>query len=609
MFDALRRMIKPIIFIVIVFFLGLIVVEWGLDFSGRAGGADGELYAGEINGEKISWDVYQRVYNQVYQNQTQNSEVEPTPGQIKQMEQAAWNQIVQEKLLMQEADKHNIVVTEKDVYNYIKFSPPQYLQQAEYFQTEGKFDYQKYINTLADPQAASLWAQIEPAVRGEVRMMKVQQIIIDAAMVTEPEIKQAFLDSTETATINLAYVPYSRFAGKTPAVGEDEMAAYYEKHKQKYHLPERAVVNIVLVDNNPTEYDIEIARDRAQRLYDSIKAGASFEELAQTFSEDVASARSGGDLGWINAGEMVRAFDSTSFALAADSLSVPFQTEFGWHIIKHKGYRDVPIPDSPGKHNKQANISHILIKANLSKEGRDRKTQGLENLTETAKEKGFEQAAKDAGLTIQKSPAFYRDASVGIVGMHAEANRFAFTEPVGTVSHLMDSDVGMFVMEIAERKPEGIAEYEEVKGRISQDIIRDKLAELARDSTNAIQAELSKGLSLEQAAKKYNATYVTAGPFTRTSYVEGIGRDGKAVGAAFGLTETGQRTGVIDYAAGSCIIELVSRSTPDLTAYNEQREEYRRALLQSKQQDLYSRWFQAAMKTSDIINNTQNREA
>ena len=59
MFEALRRMILPIIIIVLVVFMGMIVLQWGLDITSRQQYQDA-TYAGVINGEEISWQTFSR---------------------------------------------------------------------------------------------------------------------------------------------------------------------------------------------------------------------------------------------------------------------------------------------------------------------------------------------------------------------------------------------------------------------------------------------------------------------------------------------------------------------------------------------------------------------
>jgi len=80
------------------------------------------------------------------------------------------------------------------------------------------------------------------------------------------------------------------------------------------------------------------AKLKIERLRDRIEAGAKFEEMAKLNSED-ASAAKGGDLGWINPGDTVPAFETAMNRLAAGQLSPPVRTPFGWHLIEVLGRR------------------------------------------------------------------------------------------------------------------------------------------------------------------------------------------------------------------------------------------------------------------------------
>src|SRR5262249_51340188 len=80
------------------------------------------------------------------------------------------------------------------------------------------------------------------------------------------------------------------------------------------------------------------ARTTIERLRDRIEAGAKFEEMAKLNSED-ASAAKGGDLGWINPGDTVPAFDTAMNRLGVGQLSPPVRTPFGWHLIEVLGRR------------------------------------------------------------------------------------------------------------------------------------------------------------------------------------------------------------------------------------------------------------------------------
>ena len=62
--------------------------------------------------------------------------------------------------------------------------------------------------------------------------------------------------------------------------------------------------------------------------------------MAKTYSDDPGSSSNGGDLGWINPGDMVPPFEHAFSELAINQLSEPVQTRYGWHLIEVLGKRN-----------------------------------------------------------------------------------------------------------------------------------------------------------------------------------------------------------------------------------------------------------------------------
>ena len=77
-------------------------------------------------------------------------------------------------------------------------------------------------------------------------------------------------------------------------------------------------------------------------LYELVKNGANFAEVAKAQSDDKGSAMRGGDLGWFGRGYMVKPFEEAAFALKdCGEISAPIKSDFGWHIIMLKGKRGI----------------------------------------------------------------------------------------------------------------------------------------------------------------------------------------------------------------------------------------------------------------------------
>ena len=73
---------------------------------------------------------------------------------------------------------------------------------------------------------------------------------------------------------------------------------------------------------------------RIDSVYQALKAGADFGELARKVSDDKNSARNGGELPWLTKGQTLPDFEKAAFALEVGQMSEPVQSQVGWHIIK-----------------------------------------------------------------------------------------------------------------------------------------------------------------------------------------------------------------------------------------------------------------------------------
>ena len=88
-------------------------------------------------------------------------------------------------------------------------------------------------------------------------------------------------------------------------------------------------INALISDN--------IAKDRLITLKTRIENGEEFTPLARANSDDRGSAIKGGDLGWVEPGALVPAFEAAMNKLDINQLSEPVQTQFGWHLIQVLG--------------------------------------------------------------------------------------------------------------------------------------------------------------------------------------------------------------------------------------------------------------------------------
>jgi len=118
-------------------------------------------------------------------------------------------------------------------------------------------------------------------------------------------------------------------------VSDEAVQNYYNTHAAQYE-ERRVHVAHILIRTNSAMKDAErkAKLTSAQQAYSLIKSGKDFAETAKKFTEDKISAQKGGDLGWLKQGVVDPNFSKRIFELQAGEVSEPFESAFGFHIVK-----------------------------------------------------------------------------------------------------------------------------------------------------------------------------------------------------------------------------------------------------------------------------------
>lgn len=110
--------------------------------------------------------------------------------------------------------------------------------------------------------------------------------------------------------------------------------------KRRNSLGEVKVEHILLLTSRGDSAQLADISARADSLYNVVTTpGTDFSSVARKHSQDKGSANNGGLIDWFGSGQMVHEFDSVAFAMPVDSISHPFKTRFGYHIIHKLGQR------------------------------------------------------------------------------------------------------------------------------------------------------------------------------------------------------------------------------------------------------------------------------
>lgn len=140
------------------------------------------------------------------------------------------------------------------------------------------------------------------------------------------------------------------------SVTRREVEEFYQTYQDSLpEIPPSYDFSQILISTKPGDQEVSTARSLADSLLSLIRKGADFARLAEKYSQDPASVRYGGDLGYIERGGFIKKFEEVAFSLDKNEVSNVVKTDFGYHILQ--------LLDRKGE---SINVRHILIKPELS---------------------------------------------------------------------------------------------------------------------------------------------------------------------------------------------------------------------------------------------------
>lgn len=589
MLSTFRKFTKVVIWLVIIAFVGTIIFAWGMEITQSKAQRN---IVGTINGKDIDYRVYQTYYEQLYQSKQAGSDQELDATTLRQIRQQAWDNLVSEYLLNQQIEKRGIKETDEEIVGFLRYQPPTELQQIQEFQTDGKFDYQKYISAMTNPQAATFWASVEARYRPQIRIYKLQQEVAATARITEDELHNYFIATQEKVRGQIINVPAVKFSEPGPEVSDEQLRQYYESHKEDYKTDERASLECVLFSKKATEDDWARVKTELEAIKARIDAGEDFGDMAKSYSEDGA-AKNGGDLGVFRKGQMVPEFDQVAFALETGQVSEPVRTRFGWHLIKvFSKQQDVS--------GEQIQASHILLRVQPSTETTDQMFRTANKILDEMSGSDLAAAAAAMGLKTELTGSFVKGGSIPKIGADRKINDFAFKNDVGEVSPIYETDSAIVIAKVVERTPAGIAPFEIAKASVRRDVVNQMAMEACQSEMMRVGAQIAAGVPFETAAKNAGYTPITTDLISREGFIPGIGTDPYVIGTLFNLANPGDVSKPFKYNRGWAIVKLLERQSADASQYAAKRDSLEQALLSTKQREVFNAWYQDLMTSAQV---------
>ncbi len=241
--------------------------------------------------------------------------VEQTPERIADIKKRVLDQMLDDRLLVQEAKKKNIRVSQLEVDDGVK-------KVRTRFNTEEEFNKELQKENMTNDE-------FRKHIQEQLATIKLidQEVKAKTPPPTDDEIKGLF--DTLDAIVKDKPIPGSHTASEL-----EELKALAKAVERRFGERARARHVLIRLGPNASKEEKEAALKKIKEAQARLKKGEDFAELARKYSEDPGSKDRGGDLGYFSRGDMVPAFDKAAFALDVGQTSDIVTTDFGYHIIQ-----------------------------------------------------------------------------------------------------------------------------------------------------------------------------------------------------------------------------------------------------------------------------------
>lgn len=550
-----------------------------------------------INDQDISPDYFNNLVNQQI-NQFKSSGQTVNESMYERARGAAWTNLVQEVLVSGEIKRLGLEATDEEIIYHLRENPPPFLQSNPTFQTDGKFDSQKYLSALASPQGDE-WAPIENWMRTSyIPNLKLTQFLNENVLVTDQDVKDDFIKKNVKYTVDAIHVTYDKAPKDKIEPSETELTDEYRNSLSDFKHDELRNVSYVYWKKSPSKQDSLNNGYLVSDIMERAKAGENFADLANEYTQDPSGQEKGGDLGWFGKGQMVKPFEEAAFKASKGSIIGPIVSRFGSHIIN--------VRDKKSENGKeQVLASHILLKVEASPTTLSELRRVATLFSYDAQDSGFTVAANSNKLSIMNNENLDRGSSrLRTVGSMRGGVRFAFNNKAGSVSDVMENDQYYAVFNVDSLIEEGHKSFESVKTQLINKVRRKKQKEASRDIIDELVIDLNANektlSSIIESQKRFDN--VKDESKTITEGFTSIGRSNFVTGALLRSSKN-DLLGPLETNRGWALIHIKEIASIDSAEYEVQRESLKGSLRTKKQNQHLQAWLDELKDNAEIIDN------
>ncbi len=596
-----------ILWVVIGLFVLFVFVDFG-SFGG-VGQQGARTKAAKVGDHTVTMEEFERQYRYLegMYRQLYGEQFTPELAQMMKLPMQALDRAVNEQILLEEADRLGLDVTDEELQARI-------LEEPVFKDDKGRFiGEEKYAQILQGNRYTV--ASFEGEMRRQLLREKLNDVLRANLFVSDKEVEEAYRQQVEKAKIRYLQLPRLRFAQEaqvTPA----ELQSYFDAHKQEYKLPVQREGAYILLEPDKLRNEVKLSDEELRKYYDEhstefarpeqvrarhillkftperteeqarqqledakkkIQAGADFAILAAQLSDDGSKER-GGDLDFFGRGQMVKPFEDAAFGAKIGDLVGPVSSEFGAHLIQVTDRRAGGVtPFAEAKEQISNRLSFDRVRELAASRAR-------ELASRLAKDKPDSVLAvkavaeKTPGATFGETGKFgERDAIRGL-GYAPALTSAAFGLEKGKVTPAIEVPRGWAVFYLGQVHEPRVPELADVQDRVRAALIAQKQQEAA---LQRLKTARTGGKTLDQIAAELGIPIQETPEFGGQAPIPGIGYNPELTKSVMAL-QPGQLGGPIADAQGALLFEVKERKAWDPIQFAVARQQTRETVEQQK---------------------------
>jgi peptidyl-prolyl cis-trans isomerase D len=539
------------------------------------------------------------------------------PMIVNLFEQQVGQQLVQQQILLAEAEKLGMTANNDDVVAFLHQG-----QAGQVLFPNGKFIGQDQYAALIASRFDMSVADFEESVRDDIMVQRLRAYVTAGVSAGDKEAREEYIKDNRKIKLQYAVISSddirksinptdaeleafftknaARYANAVPEERtiqyfaftpndvpggvkqptQQEIEAYYNLHKSEYSVPEQAKARHILIKVAPNADAKEdaAAKAKAEDILKKLQSGGNWAELAKKDSDDPGSKDNGGELGWARRGMMVPEFDKAIFTQKIGDIGL-IKTQYGYHVVQVEERQ-------PAHTQTLAEVLPTIQATLMRQESTAAQDAYAKTLTSEAIKNGLEKTAAAHHLQVVTTPPVNAQGVIPALPDGSQLISRAFQSKPSDPPQSAPTGEGYAIFQVKSIVPAHAPTFADWKSHVEDDYRSEQVPALLSQKTAELAAKAKASGDLAKAAKEVGATVKTSDLVDERGQVPDFGAVGQVAPQLFEMAP-GTISGPINAGRTGVVAKIVDKQQPSDAEVAKNLDQMKDQILEQKRQEAF----------------------